>query len=148
VPDAGTFWYHPHVMSAAQVGFGLYGAFVVDDLAEDLGIADELVLVLSDIDVDESGTLRSPDTGGSLGMVFGREGNWVLVNGRHQPAVTARSGSPQRWRIINAANSRYFMLDLAPATCSGRSAAMADWSNTPKTTTFSYLAPASERTSW
>jgi FtsP/CotA-like multicopper oxidase with cupredoxin domain len=26
VPDAGLFWYHPHVMSAAQVGFGLYGA--------------------------------------------------------------------------------------------------------------------------
>ena len=26
VPDAGIYWYHPHVMSAAQVGFGLYGA--------------------------------------------------------------------------------------------------------------------------
>src|SRR5687768_3314211 len=25
VPDAGLFWYHPHVASAAQVGFGLYG---------------------------------------------------------------------------------------------------------------------------
>src|SRR5690606_26764539 len=29
VPDAGTFWYHPHVRSAAQVGFGLYGSFIV-----------------------------------------------------------------------------------------------------------------------
>ncbi len=114
VPDAGTFWYHPHVMSAAQVGFGLYGSFVVDDPEEDLGIADELVIVLSDIDADESGTLRSPDTGGSLGMVFGREGNLVLVNGRHQPSLTARSGAPQRWRIVNAAKSRYFMLDLGP----------------------------------
>jgi FtsP/CotA-like multicopper oxidase with cupredoxin domain len=26
VPDAGLFWYHPHVMSAMQVGYGLYGA--------------------------------------------------------------------------------------------------------------------------
>jgi FtsP/CotA-like multicopper oxidase with cupredoxin domain len=26
VRDAGLYWYHPHVMSAAQVGFGLYGA--------------------------------------------------------------------------------------------------------------------------
>ena len=25
LPDAGLYWYHPHVMSAAQVGFGLYG---------------------------------------------------------------------------------------------------------------------------
>ena len=24
VPDAGIYWYHPHVMSAAQVGFGLW----------------------------------------------------------------------------------------------------------------------------
>ena len=31
VPDAGIYWYHPHVMSAAQVGFGLYGAFLVAD---------------------------------------------------------------------------------------------------------------------
>ena len=31
VPDAGLFWYHPHVMSAAQVGFGLYGPLLVDD---------------------------------------------------------------------------------------------------------------------
>ena len=30
VPDAGLFWYHPHVMSAAQVGFGLYGALLVE----------------------------------------------------------------------------------------------------------------------
>ncbi len=25
VRDAALYWYHPHVMSAAQVGFGLYG---------------------------------------------------------------------------------------------------------------------------
>src|SRR6187431_1134304 len=35
VPDAGLYWYHPHVMSAAQVGFGLYGALLVEDPAED-----------------------------------------------------------------------------------------------------------------
>src|ERR1043166_3601425 len=31
VRDAGLYWYHPHVMSAAQVGFGLYGALLVED---------------------------------------------------------------------------------------------------------------------
>ena len=39
VPDAGTFWYHPHVMSATQVGFGLYGSFVVDDPEDDSTVA-------------------------------------------------------------------------------------------------------------
>ena len=114
VPDAGIYWYHPHVMSAAQVGFGLYGAFLVEDPTETgtVGIADELVIVLSDIDLAEDGTLASPDTGGSVGMLFGREGNNVLVNGRRTPGLLARSGAPQRWRVINAAKSRYFMLDL------------------------------------
>jgi FtsP/CotA-like multicopper oxidase with cupredoxin domain len=113
VPDAGLFWYHPHVMSAAQVGFGLYGPLLVEDPAERVGAADELVLVLSDIGLTEkSGELEAPDAGGSLGMVFGREGNHVLVNGRVLPHLTVRSGVPQRWRIVNAAKSRYFQLYL------------------------------------
>ena len=29
--DAGTYWYHPHVDSSAQVGRGLYGAILVED---------------------------------------------------------------------------------------------------------------------
>ena len=43
-------------------------------------------------------------------MAFGREGNHVLVNGRKFPSLIARSGAPQRWRVINAAKSRYFKL--------------------------------------
>ena len=46
-------------------------------------------------------------------MAFGREGNHVLVNGRVAIAADrARAGAPQRWRIVNAAKSRYFELDL------------------------------------
>lgn len=29
--DTGTFWYHPRINSAAQVGYGLYGPLVVED---------------------------------------------------------------------------------------------------------------------
>ena len=110
VPDAGLFWYHPHVMSAKQVGFGLYGPLLVEDPDERVGVDDELVLVLSDIELRDDGQLESPDTGGSTGMLFGREGNHLLVNGRTAPRVLARSGAPQRWRIVNAAKSRYFQL--------------------------------------
>ncbi len=112
VPDAGIYWYHPHVMSAAQVGFGLYGAFLVEDPSERIDVADELVMVLSDIHIDEQGALGSPDSGGSTAMAFGREGNRVLVNGRKRPELVARSGAPQRWRVVNTAKSRYFKLDL------------------------------------
>jgi FtsP/CotA-like multicopper oxidase with cupredoxin domain len=112
VRDAGLYWYHPHVMSAAQVGFGLYGALLVEDSADGVDIADELTLVLSDIGFDAKGVLESPDSGGPAGMVFGREGAYILVNGKVMPTLRARSGAPQRWRIVNTAKSRYFLLDL------------------------------------
>ena len=110
--DAGLYWYHPHVMSAAQVGFGLYGALIVEDPAESVGVADEITLVLSDIGFDQHGVLERADSGGAAGMVFGREGAAVLVNGKRLPRLLARSGAPQRWRIVNAAKSRFFSLEL------------------------------------
>jgi FtsP/CotA-like multicopper oxidase with cupredoxin domain len=110
--DAGLYWYHPHVMSAAQVGFGLYGALLVEDPEDRVGVADQLTLVLSDIGFDKSGALESADSGGPAGMVFGREGAYLLVNGKVMPRLRARSGAPQRWRIVNTAKSRFFFLDL------------------------------------
>ena len=112
VPDAGLFWYHPHVMSAAQVGFGLYGPLLVADPDDPVKVADELVLVLSDIATDDKGRLHAADSGGVLGALLGREGNHVLVNGRVRPTVTVRDGALQRWRIVNSAKSRYFELVL------------------------------------
>jgi FtsP/CotA-like multicopper oxidase with cupredoxin domain len=110
--DAGLFWYHPHHMSAAQVGFGLYGALLVEDPDDGVGVADQVTMVLSDIGFDKNGTLDEADTGGSAGDVFGREGDHVLLNGRQAPVLRARAGAPQRWRIVNTARSRFFLLDL------------------------------------
>ena len=112
VRDAGLYWYHPHVMSAAQVGFGLYGTLLVEDPSDAVGVADQLTLVLSDIGFDNKGVPDSPDSGGPAGMVFGREGAYILANGRVMPTLRARPGAPQRWRIVNTAKSRYFLLDL------------------------------------
>src|SRR6185369_7368815 len=116
VPDAGLYWYHPHVMSAAQVGFGLYGALLVEDPATPVAVADETVLVLSDIGLDGTGGFEPPDSGGTTGMAFGREGNHLLVNGREHPRLVVRAGAPQRWRVVNAAKSRFFHLELEGQT--------------------------------
>ena len=110
--DAGLYWYHPHVMSAAQVGFGLYGALLVEDPADPVNVPDQLTLVLSDIGFDRHGTLEPAESGGPAGMVFGREGAYLLVNGKVRPTLKARAGALQRWRIVNAAKSRFFFLDL------------------------------------
>ncbi|WP_437612094.1 multicopper oxidase family protein [Sorangium sp. So ce834] len=113
VPDAGLYWYHPHVDSAVQAGNGLYGPLLVEDPDEPAGLGDELVLVLSDISLRDDGTLEDPEAGGNLGTVFGREGDLLLVNGRVNPVIEARAGLRQRWRIVNAAKARYYQLMIA-----------------------------------
>jgi len=57
VPDASTFWYHPHVDSARQVGNGMYAPFIVQDPAEPQDLGDEVVMVLSDLAVANDGSL-------------------------------------------------------------------------------------------
>ena len=115
LPDAGLFWYHPHVMSALQVGYGLYGALLVEDPNDNVGIQDEKVFVLSDLSLEDDNSLMSPDSAGVAAKVFGLEGNHLLVNGREELKLDARAGVPQRWRIVNAAKSRYFELQLGEA---------------------------------
>ena len=112
VPDASTFWYHPHVDSAAQVGYGLYGPLIVDDPDEPAGLGDEVVMVVSDIAIADDGTLAPANAGGDIASYFGREGNVALVNGQVRPTLKARPGLRQRWRIINAAKSRYFQISM------------------------------------
>jgi FtsP/CotA-like multicopper oxidase with cupredoxin domain len=112
LPDAGTYWYHPHYASAEQLGNGLFGPLIVDDPNEPKGLGDEAVLVLSDLGVDADGKLEPADGGGEFGTLFGREGNLMLVNGKLLPALHVRPGARQRWRIINAAKARYFQLTL------------------------------------
>jgi FtsP/CotA-like multicopper oxidase with cupredoxin domain len=114
--DAGTFWYHPHINSSAQVGWGLYGSMIVEDPADPEVFGDELVLVLSDIGIDDQGQFLPEDSGGEFGDLFGREGNMLLVNGKVLPRLKARAGKQQRWRVINAARARYYTLRLPEHT--------------------------------
>jgi FtsP/CotA-like multicopper oxidase with cupredoxin domain len=113
VKDSGTYWYHPHVDSSEQVGFGLYGPIVVSDPDEPAGLGDELVLVVSDMQLTDEGSQAAADAGGDIATLFGREGDTLLVNGKVNPTLHARAGRRQRWRIINAAKSRYYQLGLA-----------------------------------
>jgi FtsP/CotA-like multicopper oxidase with cupredoxin domain len=110
--DAGTYWYHPHTDSSAQVGRGLYGALIVDDPADPKVFGDDLVLLMSDIGINERGELLPADNGGNFGDLFGREGAVLLVNGKVRPTLKVRNGKQQRWRIINATRARYYNLRL------------------------------------
>jgi FtsP/CotA-like multicopper oxidase with cupredoxin domain len=113
--DPGTYWYHPHFDSSAQVGFGLYGALVVEDPSEpELG--DAVTLMLSDASLERDGGVLPGNQSGWFGDYFGREGDVLLVNGKVMPTLEARAGAPQRWRVINASRARYWKFKVPKAT--------------------------------
>jgi FtsP/CotA-like multicopper oxidase with cupredoxin domain len=109
LPDAGTFWYHPHVNETVQLERGLYGALVVrgDDEPQ---VDAERVLVLDDVQLDGKGQIKPP--GWWLESHDGREGDTRLVNGKQEPELTIAAGQIERWRIVNAASTRYVRLSI------------------------------------
>lgn len=112
VPDAGIFWYHPHVRSDEQVERGLYGAFVVRGADEPATTTDRVV-VLDDVLVDEQFQLAAFSVDQAM---TGRQGNLLLVNGRAHPIAPVAPGGLHRFRFVNASNARYFNLALPGRT--------------------------------
>jgi FtsP/CotA-like multicopper oxidase with cupredoxin domain len=104
--DAGTFWYHPHHLTAHQVEQGLYGAIVVRGPAEPVADAEGLLL-LDDVFLTRDGAI-GPEVPGDV--LPGRTGDLLLVNGRVLPTMPVRAGATYRLRVLNAANARYFRL--------------------------------------
>lgn len=114
VPEAGTFWYHPHLNTIEQLDRGLYGAIVVHE-ADAPRVNAERVFVLDDIRLDASGRI-SPFAAAGHDAVHGRAGNVLLVNGSSaRAAATALRGGFERWRLVNAAGSRVFTLAVEGA---------------------------------
>jgi FtsP/CotA-like multicopper oxidase with cupredoxin domain len=112
VPDAGTFWYHPHSNETVQLEKGLYGALIVR--AADEPVLDrERILVLDDLKVDKSGQIAS--FGGLVEHHDGREGDVRLVNGEAEPVLTIAAGQVERWRVINSSSARYIRLSIGGA---------------------------------
>jgi len=112
LPDAGTFWYHPHVNETVQMERGLYGALIVR--GDDEPVVDgERVLVLDDLKLDRNGRLAK--FGGFIEGHDGREGDVRLINGKQEPVLTIAAGQVERWRIVNASSARYVKLSLGGA---------------------------------
>ena len=109
LPDAGTFWYHPHQNSAEQVGRGLYGALIVEE-PEPIQVDRELVWVLDDWRLQQDASI-SDNFGAMHDLTHaGRIGNVASINGQLPESMTVRAGERIRLRLINAANARTFAL--------------------------------------
>ncbi|MDX1374834.1 MAG: multicopper oxidase family protein [Burkholderiales bacterium] len=111
LPDAGTYWYHPHTHGSVQVGRGLYGALIVEE-ADPPRVDRDLVWVLSDWRLDREARIVD-DFGNFMDASHaGRIGNTVTVNGAIRERFELRAGERIRLRLINAANARVFALDF------------------------------------
>lgn len=121
VPRAATYWYRAGHEPHRGTERGLYGAIIVRDPSLDLRLnlpRDEHLLFLDDIAMDQR-SIRPPYPSQplerALSQINGREGTHLLVNGSTQPMGRIDFTRPHRFRIINAANSRFMHLDFQGA---------------------------------
>ncbi|QXD13952.1 multicopper oxidase family protein [Rhodocaloribacter litoris] len=108
-PDAGIYWYHPHVREDVQQDLGLYGNMLVDPPgAGSYGpVHREEVLILDDLLLDDAGLIPYGDDAPTH-TLMGRFGNVMLVNGAPDYRLTVRRGEVVRFYLTNVANARTF----------------------------------------
>jgi len=111
LPDAGTYWYHPHPGDGEQLARGLYGALIVEERGPP-AVDRDVVWILSDWRLDREAALRPDFASGMDASHAGRIGNTVTVNGAIPDAFSVRSGERLRLRLINASNARIYGLNF------------------------------------
>lgn len=113
VPEAGSFWYHPHVRSNEQVEKGLYGLFVIRGENEPT-YDQERYFTIDDILLD--GDQFPPFLRRHPELMHGRYGNILLTNGSPDLLkLAAKQGQVERWRLVNPANARTMKLAIEGA---------------------------------
>jgi FtsP/CotA-like multicopper oxidase with cupredoxin domain len=115
-PDAGIYWYHPHVREDVQQELGLYGNLLITSPRPDYyGPAHrEEVLMLDDLLLTESGIV--PFGGeATTHALMGRFGDVLLVNGEPGYELDVRRGEVVRFFLTNTSNTRTLNLSFANA---------------------------------
>ena len=117
--DATMLWYHDHAMGIERLNqyAGLFGLFFIrDDFEDALKLPSgpyEVPLVLTDRLFDSGGQLIYPTSGKpDFPWVSELNGDAMLVNGKLYPYLDVEP-RPYRLRILNASNSRFYLLSLS-----------------------------------
>jgi FtsP/CotA-like multicopper oxidase with cupredoxin domain len=108
-PDAGFYWYHPHMREDFAQEMGLYGTIVVEpaDPAYWPAVDRQLTLTLDDLLV-EDGHIAPFRRSGPTFVAMGRFGNVMLINGEPGFSGAAAVGEVVRLYLVNTANTRIF----------------------------------------
>jgi FtsP/CotA-like multicopper oxidase with cupredoxin domain len=108
-PDAGFYWYHPHIREDFGLEMGLYGTIVVEPADPGYWPAADrqLTLTLDDLLV-EDGHIAPFRRSGPTFVAMGRYGNVMLINGETRFSGQAAAGEVVRLYVVNTANTRIF----------------------------------------
>ena len=108
-PDAGFYWYHPHIREDYGLEMGLYGTIVVEPADPRYWPAADrqLTLTLDDLLV-EDGHIAPFSKSGPTFVAMGRYGNVMLINGETRFSGQAAAGEVVRLYVVNTANTRIF----------------------------------------
>jgi FtsP/CotA-like multicopper oxidase with cupredoxin domain len=115
-PDAGLYWYHPHIREDYTQELGLYGNILVVPSDPDYWPPTdrELVLTVDDLLLEE-GRIAPFSREETSYAAMGRFGNVFLVSGDPDLRLEARAGEVVRLWLTNTANTRVFNLALPGA---------------------------------
>lgn len=110
-PDAGTFFFHPHCDTVAQLGRGLAGVLIVEDEAEQGLFLADLVCAIKDWRLKDDGSFDvfTTDKGAARAGTFG---NVETVNGQPAARLQALANGWVRLRVLNLDVSRIVVLAL------------------------------------
>jgi FtsP/CotA-like multicopper oxidase with cupredoxin domain len=115
-PDAGLYWYHPHVREDMQQDLGLYGNMLVASNREDwlAPVHREEVVTLDDFLVTAEGLMPWGEEAPTHALM-GRFGNVMMVNGETDYRLGVQRGEVVRFYLTNVANSRTFNVTFGGA---------------------------------
>jgi FtsP/CotA-like multicopper oxidase with cupredoxin domain len=115
-PDAGLYWYHPHIREDYGQELGLYGNIVVDPAEPTYWppVHREIVLTLDDL-LLEGGKIAPFARSETNYAAMGRFGNVLLIGGEPDLSLTAAAGEVVRLYLTNTANTRVFNVALPGA---------------------------------
>src|SRR3954447_12684503 len=112
-PDAGLYWYHPHVREDYGLEMGLYANILFDPVDEDYWpAADREVLMTLDDLLLEDGKVAPFSRTQVTYTAMGRFGNVLLASGQTELTLDARPGEVLRLYLTNTANTRVFNLQI------------------------------------
>ena len=115
-PDAGFYWYHPHIREDFGLEMGLYGTIIVEpsDPSYWPAVDRQLSITLDDLLV-EDGHIAPFHRSGPNYTAMGRFGNVMLINGETTFSGEAAVGEVVRLYLVNTANTRIFNVALPGA---------------------------------